>query len=364
MVEHKEPSGKPKIYNRFQNLLYTPIFSTQGNYNTHSPFGDLVTFSEYANKYQVPTEYNIHIGANQSFLNGASYDEMAIFFKKQTKSVKPKKIHLTTHDLKYGKSYWIQLKSIDPLKGAKVEGDISWNTIKLQTKNVHALDINLEQLGYCSWFPLKVYVNNSLMYKGKSDSTHVPITIKQPQSGLVKTPEIEGPIGHAFGSKFIIVKGTKGEGVKSDEVKRTTNRLVKFWEDRYFTKCYTKKDIDINNKDIETAHLILLGDSTTNHVISKIQRQLPIYIGNNGIKLCDKKFKGDSIRMQMIYPNPLNPQKYITLLTGNYLKKYNLGYNPFEIHDHDYRVVKYTNGKAEEIEKGIFNEYWKLPTKK
>ena len=360
LIREMEPNGKVMTYNRLNNLQNSAIYMAHSNFDEHSPFDHLVEFSEKSEKKGIQTTHDIHIGATHKYYNDHCYDEMAQFFSTQKKERKPSKVNISTFDLKYGASDWLMLRAIDTQKGAKVKGTVSFNTISLTTNNVYELDILLGKLPYFRFLPIQVYANDSLLFRGWPETSTLSLKIKNidPAKRLVKSKQTEGPMGDAFGRKFIIVRGTIGQGIKKKQTDLMADDLINFWKQRYFTHCLVKNDKDINDHDISTANLVLVGDTTTNQVFKKLSSELPVNLTKRNLTISGNTYEGDSLRFQMIYPNPDNPGNYIVLFSGNYLGDYQYGYNPFEKDDYDFRVVKIQADSAREIDKGFFNMYW------
>ena len=75
-------------------------------------------------------------------------------------------------------------------------------------------------------------------------------------------------------------------------------------------------DTSITETDIRERNLILFGNPGSNQVIAQINGQLPIRFDGNAIVAGDQRFSGDDVAVQMIYPNPLNPQRYVLIGGG------------------------------------------------
>ena len=117
-----------------------------------------------------------------------------------------------------------------------------------------------------------------------------------------------------------------------------------------------KKDVDIKSKDIFNNHLILCGTNETNHLIQKIIPELPLKIEENYIRINDNEYTGENLHLNMIYPNPLNKNKYILLLISNGTQYYSevikdmpyKGWYDYEVYQNNEKLVGI----------GWFNKYW------
>ena len=77
-----------------------------------------------------------------------------------------------------------------------------------------------------------------------------------------------------------------------------------------------KDDRSLSAADIANYNLMLFGDPGSNSVIAKIIDRLPIQWTKSDITVGSQKFPTADHALVLIYPNPLNPQKYVVLNTG------------------------------------------------
>jgi hypothetical protein len=153
--------------------------------------------------------------------------------------------------------------------------------------------------------------------------------------------------------------------VKGDEaldgspyVNALLDHLTGFWKYKYHGIFKIKNETELNDNDIRNNHLILLGNQKTNAFIDKIINKLPVTIKENQIAFRNHKYQGN-INFQFIYPNTLNPKKYIVLIGSN-----NMGTFRFCDMDlasngwYDYQLWKFDSGAIEIIEQGWFDQNW------
>ena len=78
-----------------------------------------------------------------------------------------------------------------------------------------------------------------------------------------------------------------------------------------------KNDTDVSADDIASNNLILFGDPGSNSLIAKVIGKLPIQWTRTEIAVGSEKVPAAGNTVAMIYPNPLNPQKYIVINSGH-----------------------------------------------
>ncbi len=76
-----------------------------------------------------------------------------------------------------------------------------------------------------------------------------------------------------------------------------------------------KKDTDVTPEDIQKYHLVLWGDPQSNKIIAQVATKLPLKWDGN-VSIGGKSFDAARNVPLAIYPNPLNPAKYIVLNSG------------------------------------------------
>src|SRR5581483_7550612 len=77
-----------------------------------------------------------------------------------------------------------------------------------------------------------------------------------------------------------------------------------------------KADKDITDADIANSNLILWGDPACNQLLARILDRLPLHWDAQNVKVGESSFAAKQHAPVLIYPNPLNPQRYIVINSG------------------------------------------------
>ena len=77
-----------------------------------------------------------------------------------------------------------------------------------------------------------------------------------------------------------------------------------------------KDDSAITDEDIKNRNLILWGDPSSNRLLARIADQLPIKWSAKEIKVGDQTYDATRNAPAFIYPNPLNPSRYVVINSG------------------------------------------------
>ena len=129
-------------------------------------------------------------------------------------------------------------------------------------------------------------------------------------AALHKRAGLQGPIDDAFQASFLCVPPTTG----ADPV------LEKFREE---FACYLHGDVRVKAAaavtaaDLAAHNLILFGDPATNPLIAQVLPRLPLKWTADEIVLAGRTFSAKTHTVVLIYPNPLNPARYVVLNTGH-----------------------------------------------
>ncbi len=101
-------------------------------------------------------------------------------------------------------------------------------------------------------------------------------------------------------------------------------------------------------------------------MLAKIADKLPIKWTDKGVTVGDKTYEAGTHVPVLIYPNPLNPKKYVVLNSGFTFREYDYLNNARQVSKlPDYAVIDITTppnsrypGKV--VRAGFFGEKWEL----
>ncbi|MEW6302455.1 MAG: prolyl oligopeptidase family serine peptidase [Verrucomicrobiota bacterium] len=299
----------------------------------------------------------------------------------------PREVKFTTWTLRYNRSLWVVLDGMEQhWERARVDAEIAGDdTVKVTTKNVSGLTLSFEP-GLC---PLdntrkpQVYIDG-----GKLDvpapqtdrSWNVSfrkygrkwvVATAADEGGLRKVHGLQGPIDDAFLDSFLMVRPT---GKAANEkvgawVQAEQAHALKHWRQQFRGEARVKDDKDITDADIAAHNLILWGDPSSNALLAKIADKLPIRWNAQSVQVGGKSFAGANHVPVMIYPNPLNPKKYVVLNSGFTFREYDYLNNARQVPKlPDYAVVDInvpvnSRWPGGIVEAGFFGERWELGAK-
>ncbi|MCE9530143.1 MAG: hypothetical protein K8T89_03250 [Planctomycetes bacterium] len=286
-----------------------------------------------------------------------------------------KEIRFTTYTLKYPKCDWVVIEQLEKhYELASVDAKREGDTLTVATKNIARLFIDLPAFGEGSY---KTIVLDGVKLESSATGKYVHEKGKwaaavTPPVGLVKEPGSQGPIDDAFTTAFLCVKGS-GTAWNDGLNKAAEAQLQRFereWDKWMRGKLVIKTDKEVTEEDIKNKNLILFGDPGSNTLIAKTLPKLPLTWTKDLVVLGTQKYDAAKDLPMLIYPNPLNPRRYVVFNSGHTFHEEEFrGTNALLFPRlGDYAVVRpapTTKDAAafEVIHSGIFDESWKVLNK-
>jgi pimeloyl-ACP methyl ester carboxylesterase len=278
----------------------------------------------------------------------------------------PDHIRFVTYTTRYNRDYWISVDGLSKhYERADVDAQRAGGLYDIKTTNVtrlvlreteHAKEIKIDGQD------LKVKSSPEITLARNGSTWKVD---KSRASGLHKTHALQGPIDDAFLDPFLLVRptGTPWNDEVNQQALRSLARFDRMWGRFFRGHPYVKDDMDVTQADFVKYHVVLFGDPGSNKWIAKLNGKLPVKWTKDTVAIGAKSFPAKESFPALIYPNPLNPAKYVVLNTGLTIE--DRGYNG----DYgtplwgDYAIVKVKAGSEvpDLLSAGLFDEDWKLP---
>lgn len=288
----------------------------------------------------------------------------------------PREVHLTTYTLRYPEASWVRIEGMGQhWERADVKARFTDdNTISADTKNVTALSFN-------GVHPSSVVLDGQRLEHltaNRSDASSALRFSKQEgkwrliraagqNTQMSKRPGLTGPIDDAFMDAFLFVRptgqplnATVGNWVNAEISQATT-----LWRDVYRGDVLIKDDVALSKDDIENKNLVLWGDPSSNAVLAKILKRLPLKWDSKRLVFRDHTYDAAHHAPILIFPNPLNPRHYVVLNSGLDFRADGYGNNALQtpkLPDWaviDLREPPSTRWPGRVADAGFFNEEWR-----
>src|SRR5690606_3564102 len=152
-----------------------------------------------------------------------------------------------------------------------------------------------QTLPFNSEKPLKIVDNGEVVFNGIVKDPVIHINPNKVSATFKKNSNVAGPLADVFAHRFVLLKGTKGSKLKNNASGDRDNKFNGSGQERYFVNCIIKDDIAVNEADMETSHIVLLGNPNSNLLFKKLNTELPLMISENKIILKGKEVQGDKL---------------------------------------------------------------------
>jgi pimeloyl-ACP methyl ester carboxylesterase len=295
----------------------------------------------------------------------------------------PKQVRFTTWTLRYNQCAWLTVDALQKhWEQARVSADIATaNTLRIDAENISALSVVIPS-GLCPFDPqqrVRVIINDKELAGPPvpSDKSWECSFFKiganwyvgvAPQQGIVKRRGLQGPIDDAFMSSFLVVRPT-GQFANEQVAAWTSSELAHFtneWRRHFRGDARVKDDSAVTDADLASNNVIVWGDATSNLLLAKMAPKLPISWDAKQVKIGRNTFSAANHVPALIYPNPLNPSRYVVVNSGFTIREYDYLNNARQVPKlPDWAVIDISTpanarwpGKIADA--GFFGERWEV----
>ncbi|MHA3775010.1 prolyl oligopeptidase family serine peptidase [Verrucomicrobiota bacterium sgz303538] len=306
-------------------------------------------------------------------------EEIVTAAAQKGREVFPKHVRFTTYSLLYPRMEWLAVSAMEKQwERADINADVTDDgTVEVKTSNIAAFDITVPQGANAS--VRKVVVDGQkvaeaanltsvALQKAGGKWTQISDASKRQALSLHKTPSLCGPVDHALMSRFVMVRPT-GKPL-NDTVGNWANAELEhatgFWRKVFRGEAPVKDDRALTDEEIRNSNLILWGDPSSNAVLAKILPKLPIQWTKDGLVVGKQRYDAAHTAPILIFPNPLNPERYVVLNSGVTFREQALLNNSDQTPKlPDWAVVDLRTPPGpvwpgEVVDAGFFNEDWRL----
>jgi hypothetical protein len=142
-------------------------------------------------------------------------------------------------------------------------------------------------------------------------------------------------------------------------------RAISEWRRHFRGEPQVKDDSAVTDADVASSNLVLWGDPGSNKVLARILDRLPLKWTADNVLVGGASYPAATHVPLLIYPNPLNPKKYVVINSGFTYREYDYLNNAREISKlPDWTVVDTTTppgarfpGKI--VNADFFDEQWR-----
>lgn len=300
----------------------------------------------------------------------------------------PRRVHFQTWTLRYNQMAWVTVDGLGQhWERARVDAELARNAgVTATTTNITAITLHMEP-GLCPFdltrVPTVTLDGTELAApRPRSDRSWTARFVKRDgvwrpadagpvPAGLQKQHGLQGPIDDAFLDSFLMVQ-PGGEGwhpATSSWVKSESAHAVEHWRRHFRGDARVKSDSEVTDADIAAHNLVVWGDPASNRLLARILPSLPIQWTQQEVRVGGDAFPAVQHVPVLIYPNPLNPRRYVVLNSGFTFREYDYLNNARQVPKlPDYAVVDVSKPVTSRFPGGIpvagfFDEAWRVPSR-
>ena len=246
----------------------------------------------------------------------------------------PKRVTLVTCSLKFNSAHWVTIDAMEKQwEPARVEAELTAEGISLKVSNVAGITLAPGPDGFRNSRP-RISIDNqkvdgpAVVPSAKWSARLVTANgqwalaaaseIGNRKSEIAKRHNLQGPIDDAFTDSFVMVRPT-GQPLNAavgQWAKTGLAEAVFHWRRFFRGEPRVKDDSAIMDDDIKNRNLILWGDPSSNRLLARIADRLPVKWSAQEIKVGDQIYDATKNVPAFIYPNPLNPSRYVVINSG------------------------------------------------
>jgi dienelactone hydrolase len=309
----------------------------------------------------------------------------------------PARVRFVTYTLRYNRSYWVRVDGVEE-HWRKASVDASWSAqrgLDVHTDNVTAFTLSIGP-GDC---PLPLLPSPRVFVEGRqilgprlSNRRALPVVpagsdqswtvslrkgekgwelAKIDETGLRKRHGLQGPIDDAFLDRFLMVPPT-GKPLHDRTaawVKAEMQHAIDHWRKQFRGDAPVKDDTAVTDDDVAKSNLILWGDPSSNRVLARLADRLPIRWDGKQVQVGKHSYAAADHVPLLVYPNPLNPNRYVVLNSGFTFREYDHLNNARQVPKLpdwavlDVQTPPSSRWPGKVVQAGFFDESWRLKEK-
>jgi hypothetical protein len=292
----------------------------------------------------------------------------------------PTRVEFTTVTLRYHKMHWLDVQGLEQhWTPATVTAEVQDSAINVSTKNINRLRFafppgqwpgdarNQVQVTIDGTTLSGPLVSSDRSWQWELSRDEGKWKPASPLQNTRKRPGLQGPIDDAFMSAFLFVlpTGSSDDPIVQNWVIRESKHARTHWRKHFRGDIQQTEDRDLTAKDISAYNVILFGDPTSNSILKRIESKLPVEWKQKEIIIGNQSVPRRGHVPVMIFPNPLNPDRYVVINSGFTFREYDYLNNARQTPKlPDWGLIDIRRGATSQFPgevkaAGFFDENWK-----
>ncbi len=301
-------------------LLNIPIFVHHGDADQSVK----VDYSRWGVRLLQRWGYNVRYHEypgriHEALLHDGNANLSIEWFLQYRRDSNPLHVRIRSAELRNASAYWAQvLQEENPRAFMVVDAEVvDRNVIRLDTQNVLDIVLSPSAALVDPSKPIKVVWNGAAQEMPFQNGKLRLTSPNYKPSALHKTGRLPGSMLDFTVTPFAIVIGTASKDPEMVEMcRQKAKALIDTWRDWQKQEPRAFQDTELKDADMARYSFLLIGGPEANRVTAKFAAKLPLQISADHITIDGKEFPVKDAALQMIYPNPLNPDRYVWLVAG------------------------------------------------
>jgi dienelactone hydrolase len=300
-----------------EGLLNVPVFVSHGDSDQIVN----VDFSRHAvhmlQRWGYDVRFAEHPGRGHESLDNA--DEIADWMLAHQRVALPQQVRVRSADLAAARAYWVQVEAWqEPFRMIDVDAQVMTpGLIRLDTSNVAQITLSLPPALSGADGSIHV-VWNGVQRETELRQGQAKLALSGlSNSPLNKRPGLEGGLSRLITTPFALVVGTTSrDAVMRQRCQAKADAFVNIWRQWQHVSPRVYRDDQITDADQRRYSLLLIGGPDDNRIARQLASRLPLKVARDGFTIDGRKYGATDAVVQMIYPNPLQPNRYVMVVAG------------------------------------------------
>ncbi|HRT52096.1 MAG TPA: dienelactone hydrolase family protein [Anaerohalosphaeraceae bacterium] len=296
------------------NAMHVPFW-------IHAGSDDAVLSADYSRAVYKQTldkgladwKYTEHAGMGHSF--AVNWPDIEAWLLTKKKVSRPE--HVSCRTKQPGRYYWFELSELSEFGMiATVDARVNGPLLELKTDNVANYTIFFGDCPVDVSAGVRIVENGKTVFDGKPDRSGYFVKRRE-HDGPRKHTGRCGPLWDIYRGPCTLVYGTDSTDKLLVEAARSCAESFSSppWMGRVTFPVIP--DTRITELQIKDSNLVLFGNAAMNKVLARIASELPVVMTPDSISADGHRFTGRDIGFVLIYPNPLNNQRYVAVFAGS-----------------------------------------------
>jgi dienelactone hydrolase len=241
------------------------------------------------------------------------------WFLKHRRNANPSRVRIRSAELRNASAYWARVEqAADPMDFMTVDAEIVGpNCVRLDTLNVLDIALSPSSALVRADRPLRVIWNGSEhVFDLKEGVARLRAAGYAPAEKR-KSPELPGTMADFTSTPFAIVIGTASQDPEMVQMcLDKAEAFIRYWRQWQNQEPRVFKDSELKDSEAAAYSLLLIGGPEANRVTARLVGDLPLKTSPQQVVIGGRSFEVTDAAVQMIYPNPLNPGRYVLVAAG------------------------------------------------